>query len=100
MEAQILHLMRELRAESGVAILMISHHLGVIAEICDRVAVMYAGRIVEEGTVEAIFADPRHPYTKALFACEPSLIKTGIGRMPVIDHEVLRRIAPVTRGAP
>ena len=100
MEAQILHLMRELRAESGVAILMISHHLGVIAEICDRVAVMYAGRIVEEGTVEAIFADPRHPYTKALFACEPSLIKTGIGRMPVIDHEVLRRIVPVTRGAP
>ncbi|KQY42569.1 ABC transporter ATP-binding protein [Rhizobium sp. Root483D2] len=100
MEAQILHLMRELRAESGVAILMISHHLGVIAEICDRVAVMYAGRIVEEGTVEAIFADPRHPYTKALFACEPSLIKTGIGRLPVIDHEALRRVAPVARGMP
>lgn len=99
MEAQILHLMRELRAESGVAILMISHHLGVIAEICDRVAVMYAGRIVEEGTVEAIFAEPRHPYTKALFACEPSLIETGISRMPVIDHEALRRIVPGTRSA-
>ena len=99
MEAQILHLMRELRAESGVAILMISHHLGVIAEICDRVAVMYSGRIVEEGPVEVIFADPRHPYTKALFACEPSLIETGIKRMPVIDHDALRRMAPVTRSA-
>jgi peptide/nickel transport system ATP-binding protein len=99
MEAQILHLMRELRAESGVAILMISHHLGVIAEICDRVAVMYAGCIVEEGTVEAIFADPRHPYTKALFACEPSLLETGVRRMPVIDHEVLRQAAPVKRSA-
>jgi peptide/nickel transport system ATP-binding protein len=97
MEAQILHLMRELRAESGVAILMISHHLGVIADICDRVAVMYAGRIVEEGPVEAIFADPRHPYTKALFACEPSLLETGIRRLPVIDHEALRHAAPIQR---
>src|SRR5690606_23143842 len=55
MEAQILHLMRSLRESAGVSILIISHHLGVIAEICDRVAVMYAGRIVEEGPVEAIF---------------------------------------------
>ena len=54
MEAQILHLMRELRAKTGVAILMISHQLGVIAEICDRVAVMYAGRIVEEGDAQTI----------------------------------------------
>ncbi|WDZ79281.1 ABC transporter ATP-binding protein (plasmid) [Ensifer adhaerens] len=89
MEAQILHLMRELRAEAGVAVLMISHHLGVIAEICDRVVVMYAGRVVEQGPVEAIFAKPTHPYTKALFACEPALIAPGLHRMPVIDHEAL-----------
>ncbi|MDI7862124.1 ABC transporter ATP-binding protein [Rhizobiaceae bacterium n13] len=90
MEAQILHLMRELRKTSGVAILMISHHLGVIAEICDRVAVMYAGRVVEEGTVREIFANPRHPYTRALFACEPALIESGVSRLPVILGEVPR----------
>lgn len=91
MEAQILHLIRELRVETGVAVLMISHHLGVIAEICDRVVVMYAGRVVEQGRVEAIFANPTHPYTKALFGCDPALIAPGVHRMPVIDHEALRR---------
>ncbi|WP_210300249.1 ABC transporter ATP-binding protein [Mycoplana azooxidifex] len=90
MEAQILHLMRTLRDTAGVAILIISHHLGVIAEICDRVAVMYAGRIVEEGTVETIFRQPGHPYTRALFACEPALIPTGARRLPVIAGEVPR----------
>ncbi len=93
MEAQILHLIRELRAEAGVAVLMISHHLGVIAEICDRVVVMYAGRVVEQGPVEAVFGNPAHPYTKALFACEPALIAPGVNRMPVIDHEALRHHA-------
>ncbi len=92
MEAQILHLMREVRDAAGVSILMISHHLGVIAEVCDRVAVMYAGRIVEEGSVETIFADPRHPYTKALFACEPALIERGSGRLPVIGGDVPRPV--------
>jgi peptide/nickel transport system ATP-binding protein len=84
MEAQILHLMRELRQRTGVAILMISHQLGVIAEICDRVAVMQAGRIVEEGTVEQIFAAPGHPYTRALLACELSLVEDGARRLPAI----------------
>lgn len=90
MEAQILHLLRGIRENAGVAILLISHQLGVIAEICDRVAVMYAGRIVEEGPVAAIFARPRHPYTQALFACEPSLIKAGALRLPVIAGVVPR----------
>jgi peptide/nickel transport system ATP-binding protein len=90
MEAQILHLMRELKDTAGVSILIISHHLGVIAELCDRVAVMYAGRIVEEGPVDAIFANPRHPYTQALFACEPALIAPGARRLPVIGGEVPR----------
>jgi len=87
MEAQILHLMRELREKTGVAILMISHQLGVVAEICDRVAVMYASRIVEEGSVEQIFADPKHPYTKALLACELSLVETGASRLPAITWQ-------------
>jgi peptide/nickel transport system ATP-binding protein len=87
MEAQILHLMRELRARTGVAILMISHQLGVIAEICDRVAVMYAGRIVEEGTVDEIFANPQHPYTRALLACELSLVEPGAARLPAITWQ-------------
>jgi peptide/nickel transport system ATP-binding protein len=87
MEAQILHLMRELRARTGVAILMISHQLGVIAEICDRVCVMYAGRIVEEGDARDIFARPQHPYTRALLACELSLVESGASRLPVIDWQ-------------
>lgn len=99
-EAQILHLMRELRDQSGVAILMISHHLGVIAELCDRVAVMYAGQIVEEGPVEAIFAAPAHPYTQALLACEPALIRERQGRLPVIAGEVARPGGPGCRFAP
>ncbi len=90
MEAQILHLMREMKGKFGVSILMISHHLGVIAEICDRVAVMYAGRIVEEGPVGAIFSAPRHPYTQALLACEPALIAPGTGHLPVIAGDVPR----------
>ena len=90
MEAQILHLMRTLRDEAGMAILIISHHLGVIAELCDRVAVMYAGRIVEEGPVETIFRSPGHPYTQALLDCEPALISSGAGRLPVIAGEVPR----------
>ncbi|MGV3549754.1 ABC transporter ATP-binding protein [Rhizobium sp.] len=87
MEAQILHLMRELREKTGVAILMISHQLGVIAEICDRVAVMYAGRIVEQGMVDEIFANPQHPYTRALLACELSLVETGATRLPAISWQ-------------
>jgi peptide/nickel transport system ATP-binding protein len=87
MEAQILHLMRELRAKTGVAILMISHQLGVIAEICDRVCVMYAGRIVEEGDARDIFARPQHPYTRALLACELSLVESNARRLPVIDWQ-------------
>jgi peptide/nickel transport system ATP-binding protein len=87
MEAQILHLMRELRQKTGVAILMISHQLGVIAEICDRVAVMYAGRIVEEGDAQSLFSNPQHPYTKALLACELSLLESGARRLPVINWQ-------------
>lgn len=70
-EAAILDLIRELNETMGMATLLVTHDLGVVAEICDRVAVMYAGRIVEYGDVETIFDDPRHPYTQGLLECVP-----------------------------
>lgn len=72
-QAQILDLMRELQRETGTAILMITHDLGVIANICHRVNVMYAGRIVEEATVDELFERPMHPYTKGLLNSLPRL---------------------------
>ncbi len=72
-QAQILELMQRLQRERGMAILFVTHNLGVVAEIAHRVAVMYAGRIVEEGPTEAVFRNPRHPYTRGLLASMPRL---------------------------
>jgi len=72
-QAQILDLLRRLRAELGMALVLISHDLGVVAEMCDRVGVMYAGRIVEEAPSDALFAAPSHPYTQGLLAALPSM---------------------------
>ena len=70
-QAQILDLLRELQQRMGLALLLITHDLGVVAEMADRVAVMYAGRIVEEAPVRTLFADPKHPYTRGLMASIP-----------------------------
>ena len=70
-QAQILDLMRKLQKETGTAIILITHDLGVVAEMCDRVAVMYAGEIVEQASVETLFRDPRHPYTQGLIGAVP-----------------------------
>jgi oligopeptide/dipeptide ABC transporter ATP-binding protein len=70
-QAQILDLLRTLRRKMGLALLLITHDLGVVAEMADRVAVMYAGRIVEEAGVHELFADPKHPYTRGLMASIP-----------------------------
>jgi peptide/nickel transport system ATP-binding protein len=72
LEAQILELMQRLRTEHGTTILFVSHDLGVVSQVCDRVIVMYAGRVVEENDVVSLFANPRHPYTQALLASVPS----------------------------
>src|SRR4051812_40048698 len=73
LQAQILDLMRELKAASGAAIILITHDLGVVAEVCDEVAVMYAGEIVERASVDTLFARPQHPYTVGLLGSIPRL---------------------------
>ncbi|OLT40635.1 peptide ABC transporter ATP-binding protein [Saccharomonospora sp. CUA-673] len=70
-EAQVLRLMRDLQTETGVALMLITHDMGVVAEMADRVAVFYAGEVVETGTAEQILTDPRHPYTQALLQAIP-----------------------------
>eukprot|EP00456_Euglypha_rotunda_P072548 TRINITY_DN656_c0_g1_i22.p2 TRINITY_DN656_c0_g1~~TRINITY_DN656_c0_g1_i22.p2 ORF type:complete len:365 (-),score=108.73 TRINITY_DN656_c0_g1_i22:24-1118(-) len=82
-QAQILALIRKLRDERGMAILFITHDLGVIAEIADEVAVMYRGKLVEYNTARNIFANPQHPYTKGLLACRPRL-QTTRRRLPTV----------------
>jgi oligopeptide/dipeptide ABC transporter ATP-binding protein len=72
-QAQILRLIKEMQRELHTSILLITHDLGVIAEMCDRVAVMYAGSIAEEASVEEIFEDPKHPYTKGLWGAIPRI---------------------------
>lgn len=72
-QAQILDLMRALNKDTGAAIMLITHDLGVVAEMCDRVVVMYAGKVVEEGDVRSIFHHPKHPYTEGLIKSIPNL---------------------------
>ncbi|MFZ5672897.1 MAG: ABC transporter ATP-binding protein [Pseudomonadota bacterium] len=86
MEAQIIHLFRELRRDYGGGILIVTHHLGVVAELCDRVYVMYQGEVVEGGDVDDIFHKPRHPYTRALLACDPARITERTSYLPVISE--------------
>ena len=76
-QAQILELMRELRQKINAAIIMITHDLGIVSDICDEVIVMYAGRIVERGTIDDIFYRPAHPYTQGLLRCIPRLDSDG-----------------------
>ncbi|MBA2422269.1 MAG: ABC transporter ATP-binding protein [Chitinophagales bacterium] len=82
-QAHILELMRQLREENNMSMIFITHDLGVVAEVADRVAVMYKGEIVEQASVEEIFSNPRHPYTKGLLACRPPLNKK-LRRLSVI----------------
>jgi peptide/nickel transport system ATP-binding protein len=83
-QAQILDILRRLRDDRGMAILFITHDLGVIAEIADHVAVMFKGKIVEYGSVLDIYTQPRHPYTKGLLACRPRL-ETEFKRLPTVS---------------
>jgi peptide/nickel transport system ATP-binding protein len=88
MEAQIIHLIRELQAEFQATIMVVSHNLGLIAELCDEVVVMYAGEVIENGDVRDIFYRPSHPYTRAVLECDPAreLIRTRY--LPTIPGDV------------
>jgi len=87
-EAQILKLLKELQAEMGMAIIMITHNFGVVADIADRVSVMYLGKIVETATVDDIFYAPKHPYTRALLSSIPRLGVDQGRRLPTIPGMV------------
>ncbi len=84
LEVQIIHRLQQLQRDFGCAILFISHHLGVIAELCDEVVVMYAGEIVESGATRDVFLKPRHPYTRKLLECDPARIEKATRNLPVI----------------
>ncbi|MFC0268038.1 ABC transporter ATP-binding protein [Kushneria aurantia] len=93
LEMQIVDLLRELQQRFGCAVLFVSHHLGTVAELCDDVAVMYAGEMVEKGSARQIFHHPQHPYTQALLACDPARIGIATRQLPTIPGSLpdLRR---------
>ncbi|MER8747466.1 ABC transporter ATP-binding protein [Mesorhizobium sp. M1004] len=88
LEVQIIHLLKDLQREIGCSVLFVSHHLGAVAELCDRVVVMYAGEKVEQGAVRDIFHNPAHPYTRALLECDPGRIRKTTRTLPTISGEV------------
>ena len=92
-QAQILDLLRKLKREEKMTLLLITHNMGVVAEMCDRVAVMYAGKIVEIGTVHQIFKNPQHPYTKGLLKAVPNPL-IEIGKLESIPGTVPNLIFP------
>ena len=94
-QAQILELVKELRQKLGMAIIWITHDLGVIAAVADRVMVMYGGQVVEHGPVKEIFANPRHPYTRALLKTIPSIAGAREARLQVIEGQ-----PPILSAAP
>jgi len=88
LEVQIIHLLKELQLKMDCSILFISHHLGVIAELCDYVVVMYAGEVVEQGTTKDVFKNPTHPYTAKLLECDPASIAKKTRSLPTIPGEI------------
>lgn len=87
-QAQILELLDRLRVEHGLSLLLITHNLGVVAHVASRVLIMYAGKIVEESGVEALFEDPLHPYTQALLAAVPYGLESGARRLKSVPGSV------------
>jgi len=100
-QAQLLDLLRDIQRETNMAVVIITHNMGVIAEFADRVLVMYAGRLAEQGTVDAVFTTPRHPYTQGLLASTPSLEReeTRLATIPGVLPQ-LNETLPGCRFAP
>ncbi len=88
LEAQIIHLFRQLKEGFQGSILFVSHNLGLVAELCDQVVVMYAGEVIEQGSVRDIFHRPQHPYTQLLMVCDPARILDSTRTLPTIRGEV------------
>src|SRR4029079_16721197 len=88
LEVQVIRLLKELQRDVGCSVLFISHHLGAVAGLCERVAIMYAGEVVEHGAVRDIFRDPRHPYTRKLLECDPGRVLEPLPRLPTIGGEL------------
>lgn len=88
LEIATIELLKELQGKVGCSVLFISHHLGVIAELCDDVVVMYAGEVVESGTTRQVFNDQRHPYTARLIACDPARQSRASRRLLTIPGEI------------
>lgn len=88
LEVQIINLLRKLQQEIGCSIVFVSHHLGAVASLCDDIVVMYAGEVIEQGSVRDIFRHPAHPYTRALFACDPGRIKQKTRHLPTIAGDL------------
>ena len=99
-QAQILDLLAELKAEMGMAVMLITHAMGVVAEVAQRVVVMYAGQVIEEATVEDLFARPRHPYTQGLIRSIPriDMAATHKVRLEAIAGTVPKLVAPQSGG--
>ena len=87
-QAQVLDLLRTLQHERGLSVILITHDMGVIAEMADDVAVMYLGRIVERGPVDQIFHEPRHPYTHALLRSIPSILAKPRSKLETIEGSI------------
>ncbi|GHE00233.1 peptide ABC transporter ATPase [Defluviimonas sp. 20V17] len=88
-EAQIIRLLADLKRTSGTAVMLITHNLGIVAEACDRVAVMYGGKIVEEGNARQVFADPQHPYTRELLASTIALETRELHTIPGVPPSLI-----------
>ncbi|HVR67014.1 MAG TPA: oligopeptide/dipeptide ABC transporter ATP-binding protein [Verrucomicrobiae bacterium] len=86
-QAQILTLIRDLARESGTSVVLVTHDLGVVADLCDRVIVLYGGRIMEDGPIDDVFYDPKHPYTKGLLRSMPRLDEKTHGELPTIPGQ-------------
>ncbi|WP_374371027.1 dipeptide ABC transporter ATP-binding protein [Dongia sp.] len=93
MEAQVIHLLRELQREFRTTMMIVSHNLGLVAELCDEIVVMYAGEVIERGDIQSVFANPAHPYTRALIECDPARVLERSRYLPTIAGELpdLRR---------
>ena len=93
-QAQILDLLRRLRAELDMAMVYVTHNLGVVATVCDRVGVMYAGELVEDAPVRELFSHPRHPYTRGLISAVPSIAEPHRSREVVLRGLLKRSELP------